>query len=551
MQVRWRAKKYKTTKQSLYELSRKYFPFLGAPACLVENIFHFSALSGNYFLYLGFNTLLMENILPIHLQEILFSSPDSKVSKQLSKLSDEGKIKKIAPRIYTSNLIEPAEEIIRRNLFIILGELYPGALLSHRSAFEFQPTKAGQIYLTYSYTKKIKLPGVTLCFLEGCKPIEGDNVLSGELYVSQKSRAFLENLQATKKIGLTTKCLTLPELEDKLEQIIRVNGEEEINKVRDKAKVIAEKLSMNKEFELLNKIISALLSTHTSKILSSPIAIARAFGFPYDAIRLNLFKTVFLELQQQEFKKRLEANITTKSFRNFAFFESYFSNYIEGTVFEIEEAKQIIETNKPLASRNQDSHDVLGTYQLVSNRQEMLVTPQSSAEFLQILSYRHRILLSARVDKNPGIFKDKNNFAGSTSFVDFNLVKGTLIQAFDFYNALEHPFSKATYLMFILSEVHPFLDGNGRLARIMMNAELVKGGQSKIIIPTVFREDYIGTLKKLTKQGDCKPYIRMLQRAHEFSATIYGEDINEMQKLLTQSNAFLEHTEGVLKIFTV
>ena len=113
---------------------------------------------------------------------------------------------------------------------------------------------------------------------------------------------------------------------------------------------------------------------------------------------------------------------------------------------------------------------------------------------------------------------------------------------------MEHPFSKATYMMFILSEIHPFLDGNGRLARIMMNAELVKGGQSKIIIPTVFRDDYIGTLKKLTKQGDCIPYIRMLQRAHEFSATIYGDDINEMQDFLTQCNAFLEHTEGLLKI---
>jgi hypothetical protein len=40
----------------------------------------------------------------------------------------------------------------------------------------------------------------------------------------------------------------------------------------------------------------------------------------------------------------------------------------------------------------------------------------------------------------------------------------------------------------------------------------------------------------------------MLQRAHEFSATIYGDDINEMQEFLAQCNAFLEHTEGLLKI---
>jgi Fic family protein len=490
----------------------------------------------------------MENILPTHLQEIIFGSPESKISKQISKLQKEGKIRKIAPRIYSSNLTEPIEEIVRRNLFQILGKLYPQSILSHRSAFEFKPTEEGHIFVTYTYTKKITLPGITIRFLEGHKPIDGDNPISGELFASQKARAFLENLQAAKNIGPTSKCLTLPEIEEKLEQIIRVNGEDEINKVRDKAKAIAKELGMQKEFEKLNKMISALLATQTSKILSSSIGLARASGFPYDPERMKLFEELFRELQKKEFKHRSDRNTTTKSFRNFAFFESYFSNYIEGTVFEIDEAKQIIATNKPLAARNQDSHDVLGTYHLVSNKKEMSITPESPDELLRMLSYRHKILLSSREDKNPGQFKDKNNFAGSTSFVDFNLVKGTLIHSFDFYKALEHPFSKSTYMMFVLSEVHPFLDGNGRIARVMMNAELVKAGQSKIIIPTVYRDDYMGALRKLTRQGNTDPYIRMLQRAQEFSENIFGDDMNEMQNYLKDCNAFEEHTEAMLKI---
>lgn len=490
----------------------------------------------------------MENILPIHLQEIIFGSSESRISKQISKLEKEGKIRKIAPRVYSSNLKEPVEDIVRRNLFRILGKLYPGVLLSHRSAFEFQPTQTGHIFLTYSYTKKLSLPGITIQFLQGHAPINGDNIFTGELYASQKPRAFLENLQSSKNTGPTSKCLTLPEIEDKLEQIIRVNGEDELNKVRDRARIIAVELNMQKEFERLNKLISALLTTHTAKILSSPLAIARAFGSPYDPGRMELFEELFRDLQKQEFKIRPDKNTSDTAFRNFAFFESYFSNYIEGTVFEVDEARQIIKTNKPLAARNEDSHDVLGTYQIVSNRQEMSVTPQSPEELINMLSYRHKILLSAREEKNPGIFKDKNNFAGNTSFVDFNLVKGTLIQSFDLYNALEHPFSRATLMMFVLSEVHPFLDGNGRIARVMMNAELVKEGQSKIIIPTVFRDDYMGALRRLTRQNDTAPYIKMLQKAHEFSSTIYGDDINEMQEFLKHCNAFSEHTEAKLRI---
>ena len=486
----------------------------------------------------------MENILPASLPEILFSSSISSISKQISSLEKEGKVKKIASRVYTSNVKDKPEEIIRRNLFLILGHLYPGSVVSHRSAFEFKPTETGNIFITYTYTKKVSLPGIVIRFLEGHGPIGGDNPLSGELFASQRERAFLENLQSSRKPGPESKTLTLPEIEEKLEQIIRINGEEELNRVRDKAKEIAVQLGWQREFEKLNKMISALLTTRPSNILTSPVARARAFGIPYDPSRLQLFEKLFIALKQRAFPYRPEKNITSKAFRNFAFFESYFSNYIEGTVFEIEEAKQIIATQRPLPTRNEDSHDILGTYQIVSDKGEISKVPKSSEDLLQILQYRHRIMLTAREEKKPGMFKDKNNFAGGTSFVDFNLVRGTLIKGFDFYQALDHPFARAAYMMFMVSEVHPFLDGNGRIARIMMNAELVHQNQSKIIIPTVYRDDYMLTLRRLTRESDPDPYIRMLARAHEFSETIYGEEMHQMQQILERSNAFLEHTEG-------
>lgn len=490
----------------------------------------------------------MENNMPLHFREVIFGSQDPKISIQISKLLKSGVIRKIAPRVYSSNLVEPAEGIIRRNLFQILGNLYPGTILSHRSAFEFQPTKTGQLFLTTSYTKKVRLPGVSLHFLEGPAPMEGDNKFSGELHVSQKARAFLENFQVSRKMGSESKCLSLPEIEARLEQIIRVNGEDEINKLRDQARAISVQLDLPAEFEKLNRSISALLTTKCSKILGSPLAIARALGQPYDPARLSLFETLFRELKNTEFPSREEKNTKPDSFRNFAFFESYFSNYIEGTVFEIDEAKKIIRTNNPLPARNDDSHDVLGTYRIVSNLEEMLITPATPEDFVKIICFRHSVLLGARLDKNPGLFKDKNNFAGSTAFVDFNLVQGTLIQSFGYYSALDHPFAKAAYIMFVMSEVHPFLDGNGRMARVMMNAELVKAGQSKIIVPTVFREDYMGALKKFTKQGRCDTYIKMLQRAHEFSANVYGENMDEMQEYLTQCKAFIDDSDVILKI---
>ncbi len=490
----------------------------------------------------------MENILRMILQEVIFSSSESKLSKQISKLEEAGKLRKIASRIYTSNFVDTPEVIIRRNLFSILGKLYPGSILSHRSALEFQPTLAGHIFLTYTYTKRISLPGITLRLMEGPSQIEGDNPFSGELYCSQYERALLENMQVSRKPSPESKTLTLPEIEDRLEKVIRVKGEAGLNEMRDKAREIAQKLSMDIEFEKLNKLISALLTTQPSKILSSPLAIARAFGSPYDPARLSLFEKLFVELKQCEFKDLPERNNSNQSFRNFAFFEAYFSNYIEGTEFELEDAKRIIETGTPMPSRDEDSHDVLGTYKLVSSRQEMSIVPSSPDKFLEILLYRHKVLMGARLSKNPGQFKDKNNRAGETFFVDYTLVNGTLIKGFDFYQALKHPFARAAYIMFLISEVHPFLDGNGRMARVMMNAELVNGLQTRIIIPTVYRDDYIGALRKLTRQYEPSPYIRMLQRAQEFSSTIIGDDMDIIEIHLQDCNAFKEHDQARLKI---
>jgi hypothetical protein len=481
-------------------------------------------------------------------EEVIFSTSEKSISKEISKLSKAGKIRKIAPRIYTPNFVDNPETIVKRNIFKIIGELYPGALLSHRTALEFKPTQNGDVFLTYTYTKNINLPGITLRFLKGNEPIDGDNKFSGELYVAQLERALLENLEISRKKGASSKTLSIQEIEEKLELIIRVQGESGLNEIRDKARKVSQKIDKQDEFEKLNKLISALLSTKPSKVLSSPIALARSLGQAYDPARLELFEQLFIALKQEVFVNRIDKNISSQSFQNFAFFESYFSNYIEGTEFEIDEAREIINTETPMPLRDEDSHDILGTYKIVSNRNEMSIVPENAQQLIDLLAYRHSTLLSARKSKKPGQFKDKNNRAGETLFVDYQLVRGTLIRGFDYYQALEDGFKKALYMMFMLSEIHPFLDGNGRIARVMMNAELVKAGQTKIIIPTVYREDYIGALRKLTRQKDPSAFMRMMNRAWEFSETIFGEDFHKIENHLQASNAFREPENGKLVI---
>ncbi len=103
-------------------------------------------------------------------KEIIFGSSDPNISRVLSKKEKNGELRKVAPRIYTTNLIDSLENIVRRNLMDILVYRYPDALISHRSAKEMRPTATGDFFLTNSTTRRVTdLPGITLNFVKGPK----------------------------------------------------------------------------------------------------------------------------------------------------------------------------------------------------------------------------------------------------------------------------------------------------------------------------------------------------------------------------------------------
>ena len=471
-------------------------------------------------------------------KEIIFSSSDPTVSRNLTKAEKAGRLKKLAPRIYTTNLVDSEVNIIKRNLIGILTWRYPDAVISHRSAQELRPNGEGEFFLTYNYRKKITdLPGVILNISEGSQALPSDISLNG-IYISSEYRWMLECMQISKRKGAQSKILPLSYIEERLEKMILIQGEDKLNLFRDKSREVSAALSMQSEFEKLNIIISALLNTHSSDVLTSDIAKARATGTPYDGARLELFSILFDALKDRFFIERPNKNTDEISFRMFSFFEGYFSNYIEGTRFSIEEARSIVDTGIAIPKRIKDSHDILGTFAVISNKSEMNKTPTTHEELFQLLQNRHSILMREREDCNPGLFKQVNNQAGNTLFVDHKLVKGTLQHSFKYYLALKEPMARALFMMFLISEVHPFLDGNGRIARIMMNAELFRGDQSRIIVPTVYREDYLLALRKLSRTKDPDTYIRVMEKLHKFSENLYGPDFYDLNSYLQECNAY-------------
>ena len=480
-------------------------------------------------------------------KEIVFATSNTDVSHQIGKLLRQGRLRKIAPRLYTTNLLDSPENIVRRNILSILAWRFPNTIISHRSANEMRLTPAGHFFLTGKFSRKVTdLPGVVITILQGPGPDEKD-MKYGNMFIASEYRWMLENMQPSRKPNDESKVLDVAIIERRLENILVAGGEKSLNDYRDALRNTAERLGMMNEFGKINLLISALLATRPAHLLTTSSAKSAAAGMPYDEKRVRLFESLYDALQEHYFVPRPVGVLTEEEERDIAFFESYFSNYIEGTEFELEEAKQIVETGLPIAMRREDSHDILGTFHVVSNRSEMMKFPTDSQELIQLLCHRHALLMAGRPDLNPGRFKEKNNRAGNTFFVDAERVNGTLDAGFGFYAALTSPLAKAIYMMFLISEVHPFNDGNGRMARVMMNAELFRAGEARIIVPNVCREDYLLSLRKLSRNGDPNTFIKVMENFHQFGHTLYGRTFQEITDYLYFCNAFASPDEGKLK----
>ena len=108
-----------------------------------------------------------------------------------------------------------------------------------------------------------------------------------------------------------------------------------------------------------------------------------------------------------------------------------------------------------------------------------------------------------------------------------------LRQGFELSRTLTSAFARALFQMFVVSEVHPFDDGNGRVARIMMNAELVAAGEHRIIIPSVYRNNYMMGLRGMSTNGHAPGLIASLDFAQRYTAAIDYTDLDTRARLTT------------------
>jgi Flp pilus assembly protein TadD len=150
------------------------------------------------------------------------------------------------------------------------------------------------------------------------------------------------------------------------------------------------------------------------------------------------------------------------------------------------------------------------------------------------LRYIHWLLLHGQDDAKycPGHFKlQPNRVKGNSAEAraEPEHVVGTIRHFFlDLMPAVEAAEVRAISIYMMLSKVHCFIDGNGRVARFLINQELESKGCSPILFPGALNERWIGAQRKIYRTRDIRPLIEEIHEAQSFTEGFLS-DLEDMR----------------------
>jgi hypothetical protein len=454
----------------------------------------------------------------------------------------EGTLVRLGRGIYSDEVRKTPERIVQENWQELLGLTMPGAVVTDRSAFAMRPVD-GFLFVAADRARVLEFPGLTIVARAG-EPAQPDDTPAGHgIFFASEQRGLIENLTASRAAGgRPPRTLTRPEFHDQVVHIASNRSQEQQRRILASVREYGNAHNRQDDADSIDIFFEAARGDRPTVKSDSRSMQAARVGRPYDAHRVRRFRALAADFTELQPKVRLMGTATQDHY--LPFFDAYFSNFIEGTEFSVEDAADIALNGHISEERPEDAHDILGTYRILNDPQEMGLKLGSAKEFLETLTRRHAAIMEGRPTKRPGLFKERANRAGDTEFVDPAQVKGTLIEGWEILQQLETPFARAAFMMFLVSEVHPFDDGNGRLSRMMMNAELEQAGSTHVLIPTVLRLDYLSALSSLTHHGRSDGLVTVLDFAQRYVAQMDFADFDYAVRLLDATKAFTDAAQA-------
>ena len=223
--------------------------------------------------------------------------------------------------------------------------------------------------------------------------------------------------------------------------------------------------------------------------------------------------------------KRPLPEYTVKSIREKLLLEwTYNSNAIEGNTLTIIETKVVLEGITIGGKTLKEHLEVVNHRDAILYIEDIVRSEEAFTEW-QIKNI-HSLILKGINDKYAGIYRDQQVIISGAEHMPPEpfLIKEEMEDFINWYNteALElHPIERAAIVHIKFVGIHPFIDGNGRASRLLLNLELMKNGYPPIVIRTENRFKYYSALDKAHTTGESKDFIEIVKEEVNKTLEIY------------------------------
>ena len=232
--------------------------------------------------------------------------------------------------------------------------------------------------------------------------------------------------------------------------------------------------------------------------------------------KFNLGKTYFDKVDELNNKlnsKRPFSKETLKSLRNSINIEwTYNSNGIEGNTLTLRETQIVLE-GITVGGKTLREHLEAINHEKAIEYIEDLVKEKNPVTEWNIKNI-HQLVLKEIDDKNAGKYRSENvAIMGATHTPPDHLIVPELMEKlilnYQKWNKY-HPIIKAALIHGELVKIHPFIDGNGRTSRLVMNLSLMNSGYLPVIIKKENRLEYYNALDKAHTTGDYTDFVKLV-----------------------------------------
>lgn len=234
---------------------------------------------------------------------------------------------------------------------------------------------------------------------------------------------------------------------------------------------------------------------------------------------------------------------------------TYTSNAIEGNTLTRQETALVVEDGITVQGKSLEEHlEAINHAKALDFIMSMVSKKRQDITETEILDI-HRIILQKIDDMNAGRYRTVPvKLKGSETILPNALKVPRLMSEFVGWlrsNNSDHPVKIAADAHFKLVSIHPFVDGNGRTARLLINLLLMQEGYPPAIIRKEDRNLYIKSLETAQTKGDFKDYYECIFRAIDRSLDIYLETSVQKEYTEVPTEKRFYTTDEVAKLLQV